>query len=174
MLIADETKWYALTVRHRNELSVAGILQDKFSITTCVPAITLWRKGKKNVSVNKKALFPTYVFAKLGANKIDWRKIFSVSGVYNVVRTKNGPAIIPDEQIESVAKMTENCADFSETEYTKNLSAGDLVEIVGGSLKGAVGRFLKSDSASGEFIVSVDLLGRAIKTRVESNLIRPW
>lgn len=93
--------WYALYTKPRNEKKVAQKLEAMGLQVFCpmVSTIVQWSDRKKKV---QKPLINSYVFVKISdKSKLD---VFQVSGVVRYVYWLGKPAIIKEEEIESLKK----------------------------------------------------------------------
>lgn len=93
--------WYALYTKPRNEKKVAQKLEAMGLQVFCpmVSTVVQWSDRKKKV---QKPLINSYVFVKISdKSKLD---VFQVSGVVRYVYWLGKPAIIKEEEIESLKK----------------------------------------------------------------------
>jgi len=169
---SEELKWYAVCVRHQNEFKISRVFSERLGLAARVPSRALWRvrQGKKATVV--KPVLDTYVFVKANMRAMNWALFYSVSGVLGLVRHAGAPAAVPEEQIASLEKLGASAQPVHEMEYRK-LAPNEMVEVIAGPLKGAVGHFLKSNTRTGQFVVSVDLFHRSLVTEVDACFVRP-
>lgn len=167
-------RWYALNVRYQSEYRIADILKQKIGIEVAVPSRPVWsgRAGKRISRM--RPLLDTYVFIQANLARIELKRLYSVSGVVDFVRSHSTrkPASIPGEQIDALVLMAEAEIPVHEIEYRSKLKENDEVDVVGGPLVGSVGRFLRADSVSGRFVVLLDLFNRALVADVDARHVR--
>jgi len=165
--------WFAIYVRTQNEFKISNALKSRFGFETSVPSRKVWKKNSSKVEIFEKPLFSAYIFIKANFAKNDIKHIFSVNGIFDFVRCGSGtPAVIPGKQIESLERMAQSTQLLSEIEYMK-LKPNDMVEVVKGPLKGAIGKFLRTDVKSGLFAVSIDLFKRTLVTNLDGLSLKP-
>jgi len=169
---SEKTPWYALYVRHQNENKVARLLQERLGIQCKTPGVKLWRKTASGVEYFTRPFLHTYVFISANLETINWKEFYSISGIISLVRDSSGPAQVPERQIMNLEAMAQSKNPVHKYEYIK-LNPNDMVQVMGGPLKGAFGHFVSSDSRTGLFVVSIDMFNRALVTQLESSLVRP-
>jgi len=170
---APSSAWCAAYVRFQNEFKIASYLKERFDFETLVPCRRLLgsRNGKTTTLV--RPLLDSYVFFRTAGANIDWRMLFSVNGVVDLVRQQGRVALIPDEEVTSLQAFYDSDEPIHEVEY-KRFSPNERVEVVRGPLKGAIGFFVRSDGRTGQLVVNVELFQRAVQTMVEARFVRPY
>jgi transcriptional antiterminator RfaH len=135
----NESKWFAIYTRSRNEKKVVTELLEQ-GFQAWVPlhkTMRQWSDRKKMVEV---PLFNSYVFIHTTPSKI--RTVISmIDGAVYVVSFSGQPAVIPDKQIEDLTLLLNSSEKF-EVSFDE-FEQGDHVEVVKGSLKGLQGLFVK-------------------------------
>ncbi len=106
--------WYAVYTRPRWEKKVAALLDDKGIVHYCPlnKKQQQWSDRKKMVL---EPLFKGYVFVQVNEHT-KW-EILNISGIVNYVRWLGKPAIIRDEEIETIRKFL-NEFDHVHVEHT--------------------------------------------------------
>ena len=102
-MAADEKiKWYAVYTKPRWEKKVASLLDEKNITHYCPLNKTLrqWSDRKKTVL---EPLFKGYVFVQVAETK-KW-ELLTINGIVNYVHWLGKPAIIKDEEIETIRKF---------------------------------------------------------------------
>lgn len=167
------SSWYAVQVRSQSEFKILRTFREKLGLNARIPARKVWKRKNGQKFFIEKPLLTTYVFVCANLKRINWRLLFSPSGVFGIVRQGGVPAPIPEEQIFSLEKLCESDFPVYEIDYQK-LGMDDRVEVVDGPLRGAVGNFLKHDNKTGRFVVALDLFRRTLVTELEADLVRPF
>lgn len=124
-----ETKWYAIYTRPRWEKKVAEILTDK-KIENYCPLNKVVRQWSDRKKVVFEPLFTTYVFVKTTEKM--YTEIRKITGVINFVYWLNKPAVIREEEINSIK-------DFLSNHYNVHLEKtpvviNDIVRVTSGPL----------------------------------------
>lgn len=73
-------------------------------------------------------------------NKRDYFNVLNVPGVVRFISFSNGPATIPDYQIEILKRLLSKESDLEIT--TENFEPGDPVEVTAGNLLGLTGELI--------------------------------
>jgi transcription elongation factor/antiterminator RfaH len=91
--------WYALYTKPRNEKKVTERLQQLGLAVYCplVTVVKQWSDRKKKV---QEPLLPSYIFVRLEENERE--KVFQVAGVVRYLYWLGKPAIVRDEEIETL------------------------------------------------------------------------
>lgn len=173
MNIAYDQSWYALYVRFQSEYRIASNLRENLGIEALVPSRKLWRKRGGKMEVFTRPLIETYVFIRAGLDSYDFRKLYNVNGVIGIVKEAGKPVRAPSEQIISLEKLGASDSPVHEIEY-KKFKPNDMVEVIDGPMRGAIGNFIKTDFRTGHFIVSLDLFNRVLVTDIEACNVRPY
>jgi transcription antitermination factor NusG len=165
--------WYALKVLPRNEFKISEIFRNKLGLETKVPVqkVVRWKNGKRQIQT--RPLLGSYVFIFTKLKTLSMPLLFSPGGVFGFVNHAGKPAPIPDEQLYSLEKLSESDKPVYEIDYDK-LKTGDRVEVIYGPLRGAVGKFVKSNQKTGRLILCLDLFKRALVTELEVGFVRPY
>ncbi len=163
--------WYAVYVRHQNEYKISDILTNKIGIESLAPSRKVWKKRGGRVEVFKKPILPTYVFIKTDLQSLGLRGFYSIPGVVGFVKSCGVPAPIAEDQVMSLERLGSSERPVHEMEYMK-LKPNDRVRVIDGPLEGAIGLYLRSDSGSGRFVVSIDLFQRSLVTELEAHQLK--
>jgi transcription antitermination factor NusG len=117
------------------------------------------------VKVLRRPLFPGYLFGrfhgKLPATAL------GAPGLAHVVGFADGPAPIPDEEIEAVRRVVDSGLNVCGSAI---LSVGKRVRVRSGPLRGLEGRLERIKSRF-RLVVSVELLGRSVATDVDPEAV---
>lgn len=160
---ATETeRWYALQTKARHEKVVKDRLERR-GVEIFLPTVTeihRWSDRKKKVEV---PLFTCYLFARMGASKMDRLRILCVDGVFRFVGHGNAGLPIPDEQIEAVRSLVDSDSPCAPYPF---FTVGQRVRICSGSLQGVEG-VLVSQNGDQTVVISVDAIQRSLAVKVE-------
>jgi len=158
--------WYAVHTRSRHEDKVhLGLLQKSFNVF--LPKIEVWSKRtdrKKKIMV---PMFPGYLFTEVFSldnyTKVDVLKTF---GVVRMLGKPNShePIPVPDEKIGAIQRLVESKVEIQHFQYPK---AGEPALIIDGPFKGIEGIVVKTDYTKELFVVSIDLLQRAVAIQLK-------
>ncbi len=112
----NKLNWYAVYTRPRWEKKVAGLLEEKGIENYCPlnKTVKQWSDRKKIVL---EPIFKSYVFVRVPADtKWDLKKI---NGVLNFVYWLGKPAVIKDEEIDTIRKFLKEFSDISVEEQSR-------------------------------------------------------
>lgn len=165
--------WYAMRVRFNNEMKISQIFREKFGLNAWVPLHKVWTRKSGRRSIKKTPLLNSYVLLHADIYKLNKNILFSPGGVFGFLSMCGAPAPIPNDQIAAIEKLEKSEKPVLETDIS-NLKEHDKVEVIDGPLKGAIGIFQKINAKTGNFILSLDLFKRTLKTELEADLIKPF
>jgi transcription antitermination factor NusG len=168
----DEYHWFAFYVKPRYERVVSNILKEK-GYDDFFPCYKARRRCGDRTVIVEKPLFARYVFcrcnwtARQRPTASDSAPILTTPGIIRVVAFSEVPAVIDDEEVESLRRMMNSelavrCWPF--------MQAGDRVRIISGPLKGIVG-ILSSDGGVARVVVSITLLQRSVAVTVHPDSV---
>lgn len=102
MAVDEKIRWYAVYTKPRWEKKVASLLDEKNITNYCPLNKTLrqWSDRKKTVL---EPLFKGYVFVQVAETK-KW-ELLTINGIVNYVHWLGKPAMIKDEEIETIRKF---------------------------------------------------------------------
>jgi transcription antitermination factor NusG len=158
--------WYALRVRSNFERVAAVHLRDR-GFDEFLPTYRTerqWSDRKKEIDL---PLFAGYVFCRL--NPHDRLPVLSIPGTVGLVGFGQGPASIPDQEIESIRKMIASGLLVAPWPF---LSVGQNVLIERGPLAGVEG-VLQEIKKTFRLVVSIGLLQRSVSAEIDRTWIRP-
>lgn len=151
--------WYVLYTKPRWERKTAGEL-EKLGIEVYCPMITTirqWSDRKKKVT---SPLFTSYIFVRL--KEKDRNQVFAASGVVRYLFWLNKPAIVRDEEIETIERWLNN-DEFEDIEV-RNFQPGERVEIQSGPMKGQKG--IVKEVRRKEISLVLESLGFVVTTKL--------
>ena len=122
--------WYVLYVKPKSEKKVAEMLQ-KMQIEVYCPLIKEVRQWSDRKKTIENVLFKSYVFVRLTDR--ERHRVFGVPGVVRYLFWLGKPAIVRDEEIQTIEKWL-NDDDIADISLSK-LIPGDELYIKNGILK---------------------------------------
>ena len=161
--MGDNTRWFALRVRHQHERATATVLEMK-ELETFVPLVRSRRQWSDRLKTLAAPLFPSYVFCRFEYAKR--LAILNTPGVISIVGFGNSPTPVRDEEIASIQAAIASGRAVHPWPY---LQTGERVEITRGPLKDVQG-ILVHEKNEWRVVLSVDLLMRSIAVEVD----RDW
>lgn len=171
MVSIEETQayWYCLHTRSRHEEVVFERLEEK-RIQTFLPRLEVWSRRKDRKKKIQKALFPGYLFVHELLDPYHRLEILKTPGVVRILGNEQGPAPVPDSQIESIQTILNGKTAITPFPYLKE---GQLVRVVYGPLKGSEGFLLKIKEGKEKLIISVDILQRSVAVEIDGASVEP-
>ncbi|WP_448381826.1 UpxY family transcription antiterminator [Desulfosoma sp.] len=160
--LEDVPGWYALYVQVNHEKKVAEQLQKK-NIEHFLPLLHTWSKRRDRRVRIHVPLFPGYVFVHTVLDNTVHVEILKIPGSVYIVRSSQGPAPIPDYQVESLRTVLEKADSLTLHPY---LTEGDWVEVVRGPFAGCVGILQRLNPKKGTLIISIDVIRQAASVQL--------
>ncbi len=172
----SDAKWYILHTYSGYENKVANdirTLAENRNLQQLIedvmvpigPATDDYGKPVLDKEGNQKEekLFPCYVYVKMVMTDETWYICRNTRGVTGFVGPGSKPIPLTDEEVRNlgVAKQSAQV----------RLAAGDLVNIVSGSLEGFEGTVREVDEAAGTVVVTVSMFGRETPTTLELSAV---
>ncbi|HET8825007.1 MAG TPA: transcription termination/antitermination NusG family protein [Terriglobales bacterium] len=156
--------WYALKVRTRSE-RIALVSLSYRGFETYSPEAVARRRYSDRMKTVAEPIFPGYVFCRFELSRK--ANVLGSNAVEYVVSFRGQPASILDSEIASVRRIIQ--AGGSAAPLPKS---GQRVRIIGGSLEGVEGLFIREANES-QFMVSVPLLQRSVSVTIDQSLVQP-
>lgn len=172
----SDAKWYILHTYSGYENKVANdirTLAENRNLQQLIedvmvpigPATDDYGKPVLDKEGNQKEekLFPCYVYVKMVMTDETWYICRNTRGVTGFVGPGSKPIPLTDEEVRNlgVAKQSAQV----------RLAAGDLVNIVSGSLEGFEGTVREVDETAGTVVVTVSMFGRETPTTLELSAV---
>lgn len=160
-------RWFAIQTLSRHEKVVRSQLEMR-NVEHFLPTmrrVSQWTDRKKQIEV---PLFAGYCFARFSL--ADRLPVLQSQGVVRVVGSGGRPEPIPDEEIESLRKLTSNSSDYVCHPY---LREGMLMEVIRGPLQGVKGRLVRGEARSCRLVLSISLIQRAIAIEIDAASVAP-
>ena len=149
-------KWFTLYTKPRFEKRVKEELELN-DVECYLPLHRTPRVWSDRVKLVDMPLFSSYIFVKCKESEI--RSLVRTRGVVRVVFYNGKPAVIREQDIETIKKFIEAAAGIA-------LCAGDEVEILAGSLKNKSGKIVKIKKKY--LVLSIEQLAATVCVNTES------
>ena len=140
MVKALDKKWLVFYTKPRAEKKTDELLK-KLGFNSYLPVQTIlrqWSDRKKKVIT---PLFNSYIFVNEHESRIP--DILQVPGVVWNIRYLDKPAILRDEEMNTIRRFIETGYFIETTSANELLKKGDKVEIIDGPLRGMIGILTK-------------------------------
>ena len=163
-LLAEEARWYALTVRSRFEKKAHSDLtsRDLESFLPLIEEVHIWSDRKKKVW---EPLFRGYLFVRTNLrNKLS---ILQTDGVVRFVQLGTHPSPIPDNQIEWIRIFTGHPVSVRHEAY---LSKGEKVRVTSGPFQGIEGVVVHSRGAM-RMVISLDAIAQSVSVEISPSMV---
>jgi transcriptional antiterminator NusG len=158
--------WYVIHTRSRHEYKVnSGLIQK--NLTTFLPEIEIWSKRKDRKKKISIPLFSGYIFVETvfldNETKLE---ILKTPGAVRILGKKENsePMPVPDEKIQAIKLFLDKKVEVFSLQFPKK---GELARITSGPFAGIEGTVIKCDFAKEMFVVSIDILNRAVAVKLE-------
>jgi len=163
--------WYAISTKSRHEYKANSGLTQK-GIVTFLPEIEVWSKRKDRKKKIFTPLFPGYLF--VAAPLLDNETKLSVLKTFGVVRIlgkkeNTEPIAVPDSKIEAIQCLLNKKVEVFSMQFP---SAGEPAKIIDGPFAGIEGTVISTDMDKELFVISIELLQRAVAIKLEGFQIR--
>lgn len=158
--------WFAIHTKAHHE-SVAARFVGARGYEHFLPVYRSRRQWSDRVKIVEVPLFAGYFFVRLGTGS--HTPILEAPGVVNIVGFGGVPAPIPEAEVEAVRRLAVSGLSACPHPYLKS---GDRVRIKGGPLQHLEGTLQKVRN-QWRFVLTVELLQRAVSVEVDSELVEP-
>ncbi|MCX7981957.1 MAG: UpxY family transcription antiterminator [Syntrophales bacterium] len=159
--------WYAVYTRSRHEDRVHEQLMAK-SYHVFLPKIHVWSKRKDRRKKIWVPMFPGYLFVHLLTSPNNYTRldILKTFGVVKILGKANGgePIPVPDEHINTINRLISSPVEINHFRYP---NVGERARIIDGPFAGIEGIVTASDLEHEVFVVSFELLHRAVAIKLE-------
>jgi transcription antitermination factor NusG len=158
--------WYAVHTRSRHEDRVFQGLTLK-NHEVFLPKIETWSQRKDRRKKIFLPMFPGYLFVSLkdtnNETKLDVLKTFGVVKILGKPRGSE-PLAVPVEKIEAIRRLVESRVEIQHFQYPK---VGEAAKIIDGPFKDIEGIVTLTDYEKEVFVITIDMLQRAIAIKLE-------
>lgn len=152
--------WYAAYTNAHHEKVVARQLAER-QIEAFLPLYRSWHRWKDRRKQVELALFPSYVFVKIGAQ--EKLRVLQVSGVVHMVSFNGQLAALPEHEIDVLRNGLENQVYAEPHPY---LRVGRKVRVVRGPMAGTEGILVRKKDKY-RVVLSIDVLMRSVAVEVD-------
>ena len=160
MSMSEETYWYAVYTKPRWEKKVAKLLDEKGVMNYC-PVNKVTKQWSDRRKVVLEPLFKSYVFVKIREDK-KW-DLKRIDGILNYVYWLGKPAVIRDEEIDTIRKFLN---EFSDVEVIDiSLSSNNKVRIKKGVLMNYEGLVIEVTGSLA--LVRIDSMGLQLSAKFD-------
>ena len=152
--------WFALYTKPRHEFKALEQLTE-IGVETYLPTITLtkqWSDRKKKVT---EPLFRGYVF--INSTEVERNNAVTREAVIKTIFFDGKPAIIPNQEIESIKKMLKSPESIK---VFNGIAKGIIVKIESGPFEGIEGIVTSISDDENTLSVSMQLLNRTISVSI--------
>jgi len=162
--------WFAVHTRSRHEDAAYRGLVRK-SIHAFLPKMEVWSKRKDRRKKIHVPIFPGYLFVQVEPDNRTRLNVLTTPGVVRILGKKadGEPIPIPESQISAVQRIVESRVEMHRIQYPE---VGEKAMIIDGPFTGIEGTVLRMDLARELFVISIELLQRAVAIKVEGFQIR--
>ena len=168
MTVPNQTAWYVVHTRHREEMKALANLHRQ-SYEAYLPRYAKKIRHARRVERVLRPFFPRYLFVSLNLAVEGWRQIRSTFGVSDVVCFGDQPVAVPDGVIDELKSNedAEGCINFKRH---NSLKAGDRVTVLSGPFSDLLG-FCESVTENERAEILLDLLGRKVRVLIGSEAV---
>jgi transcription antitermination factor NusG len=153
--------WHVLYTRHQHEKTVRRVLANK-GFETFLPLCRSASRWKDRMKFVDRPLFPCYVFVR-GVER-EWLNVLKTPGVQMLVPGSNGAAIVPNEEIDAVRRLTEGGGIVEPHPFLKS---GDRVRVTLGPFAGLEGYLIRKKNGC-RLVVGIEILGKAAAAEIDA------
>jgi transcriptional antiterminator RfaH len=161
------SNWYLIHTKIRQE-SVALENLERQGFECFLPLIRVEKLRRGNLQVVQEALFPRYLFIRLGTGmeSQSWAPIRSTTGVSRLVTFGHIPAKIDDDLVADMRAHTE-----SSDVVLRHFEPGEQVVVTQGPFVG-VEAIYQMVNAEGRVMLLLNILSKQVKMVVDPAMIR--
>lgn len=164
--MAAQKKWYAVYTKPRWEKKVHSLFIEKGLVSYC-PLNKVRKRWSDRLKLVEEPLFKSYVFVQVQEN--EQQQVRSINGVLNFVYWNGKPAIVKEEEIDTIRKFLN---EYSDVEVKPmNLQANQAVMVKRGLLMNNTGRIRRLMNNKVE--VEIESLGYTLVASLEKSNIIP-
>lgn len=161
MSLSINPSWFAVQVVPQHERHVAVSLEHK-GYEHFVPTYLTYRTWCDRKKPVRSPLFPGYVFFRAREHSLGL--VCTTPSVIRILGGRAGPCAIPDEEVETVQKITAVRAETCPCAFRPNL--GDRVKVIKGVLSGICGELVSIENKR-RLVVSIELAMSSISVDVD-------
>jgi transcription antitermination factor NusG len=125
------------------------------------------RDRRKKIQV---PIFPGYLFIRAALDNYEQVRVLQTPGVVRIIRNKDGPLPIPDEQINSLITLLDHASVLTAHPY---LQEGMRVRIANGPLYGCQGILVRKKHEKSRLVVAIDIIQQAVSVELNEEDVEP-
>lgn len=160
--------WYVVYTKPRMELWARTNLWER-GLEVYLPQYRKRRRHARKVDTVNAPLFSRYLFLRADLAQTGWNVINTAPGAVGLVAFGGVPAVVPEQVIGEI-RAREDADGHVQLAKWRDLKPGDSVRLADGPLSNFEGMF-SEDAGKGQIVVLLNLLGRAVRTRIPANSI---
>ncbi len=163
-----DKKWFVFYTKSRQEKKVNELLlKKKFEpFLPMQQVMRQWSDRKKKVTV---PLFNSYIFVFVEEHRI--LDVLQVPGIAWNIRHNDKPAVLHVNELHTIQRFIETGWLIEAGSDFSLIEVGDLVKVLDGPLKGAIGR-LTSVHSKHQFSVVLESIGQVITAQIDKQAVR--
>ena len=158
--------WYVAYTQPQKELLALHNLRNQ-GLHAYLPRYSKTRRHARRTDTVLTPLFPLYMFVKMDAAQQRWRAINGTLGIAYLLSDGEFPLVLSSAAIDAIKNRESNGIV---TISPPNFEKGQKVRIIDGPLAELEGCFECVDDQE-RVVLLMDLLGRAVRTRVEARTV---
>ena len=162
----EEKKWYVVYTRPRWEKKVSGMLMSR-GIEYYCPLNKVMKQWSDRKKIVLEPLFKGYIFVKI-PESLKW-EIKSVEGVLNYVYWLGKPAIVKEQEIDTIRKFLQEFRDVEVVE--KQLTVNSRVMIKQGVLMNFHGIIIEVNGNKAK--VNIESMGLQLSAVFDKKNLEP-
>lgn len=162
----QEARWFAVYTHYKREKRVADRFAKK-GIEFFLPLMKVTRRYERKVKHLDLPLISCYIFVKI--EKKQYVQVLETQDVLSFVNFSRNLIAIPEEEIDIMRLVVGEGIEVEAQEG--QLSCGDEVEILGGSLTGMRGTLLDQQNGK-NFVIELETMGYSLVMHIEPSLLR--
>lgn len=157
-------RWHVAYTMPRSEKKVSEAL-TKINVASFFPVHFVLRKWSDRVKKLELPMFPNYVFIYVDP-KLRYRAL-DVKDIVRYVSFDGQPAIVPDDVVDSLKKLSASNVEVSTEKFDK---AGTPVMVCEGPFAGVRGLLVKNNGRS-HLVIEVQSLGSAVLLEISASAV---
>ena len=157
--------WYAIHTKSRHEYKANVGLTQK-NLMTFLPEMEIWSKRKDRKKKINVPLFPGYLFVDASLDNEIKLAILKTPGVVRILGKKENaePLSVPEDKIIALQRLLDKKVEMFTLQYP---NPGEPARILDGPFAGIEGTVMKSDPEKELFVISIELMQRAVAIKLE-------
>ena len=149
--------WYAVYTRFRYERRICDELNKK-GVQNYLPIVKRLKKWSDRCRLVTEPAIPSYIFVCPRGKQ--YYEVLNICGVINYVNISGRPSPIPLRQIEALRAIEK--ADINYSYTSEKHSAGKMVLVRSGPLKGIVGELIEENGRCNRILIRISQLGYSV------------